>query len=621
MLRIFALVRIVVTVILVTLFSCGQISAAEQQDTMNKWTVYWYLCGSDLESLHGAATDDILEMIQGKLPDDVEIVIEAGGSNVWQNNVFEAGTISRYVYCSSGLIEYEKLPDGNMGDKEVLKDFLQLTTKHPAEHKMFVFWDHGGGTLGGVAYDERTQKSLSLNDIKEAFTEVYGNNVQKPPFDIIGFDACLMSTVETGCALQGIAKYMVASEEVEPGTGWNYTEIVNTLANNPDIESVPLGKIICDSYIEGCQAADAADMATLALIDIGRMPQLYEAYDNFGQEALMKTGSSEFFTSFARACSTVENYGGNTSHQGYYDLIDLGGMALATRDLLPASSNRLLTEVNNAVLYKVNGQYRSKGMGLSGYYPFSGKKEYYDIFTGINSASPVFKDLYSKMLVTDAVQLQGLEDVQLLNEDGWAVAQLTPEMMNCISEVRVMLGIADDDHTIYILGDDNNLIADWENGIFKDNFAGTWAALDGYLVYQDVVEVTDDYNIYAIPIKLNGMPCCLKAVYDFKQNSYKILGATREEVNNVAIKDLIKLKAGDEIVTLHYATVDGGDINEIEGAKFNLSDNFELKDVPMGDGKYAFAFEFVTPQNECRFSDVAFFSVQDGEIFLMTDEE
>lgn len=43
--------------------------------------------------------------------------------------------------------------------------------------------------------------------------------------DIIGFDACLMSMHEVGAVLAPYAKYLLGSELLEPGTGWDYTAL------------------------------------------------------------------------------------------------------------------------------------------------------------------------------------------------------------------------------------------------------------------------------------------------------------------------------------------------------------------------------------------------------------
>ena len=45
------------------------------------WSIYWYLCGSDLESGGGFATGDLSELMQVQLPEDVNVVIETGGAS------------------------------------------------------------------------------------------------------------------------------------------------------------------------------------------------------------------------------------------------------------------------------------------------------------------------------------------------------------------------------------------------------------------------------------------------------------------------------------------------------------------------------------------------------------
>ncbi len=43
-------------------------SSFNRNDT---WAVYWYLCGSDLESNGGAATTDLEEMMAAQLPENI----------------------------------------------------------------------------------------------------------------------------------------------------------------------------------------------------------------------------------------------------------------------------------------------------------------------------------------------------------------------------------------------------------------------------------------------------------------------------------------------------------------------------------------------------------------------
>ena len=55
------------------------------------------------------------------------------------------------------------------------------------------------------------------------------------PFEVVGFDTCLMATIDTAYAFSDIAKYLVASEEFEPGCGWNYTVWLQALADNTSV--------------------------------------------------------------------------------------------------------------------------------------------------------------------------------------------------------------------------------------------------------------------------------------------------------------------------------------------------------------------------------------------------
>lgn len=63
---------------------------AVQAEETDDWAIYWYLCGSDLESNYGSATEILSELMEAELPENVKIVIETGGSSQWQNETVEA---------------------------------------------------------------------------------------------------------------------------------------------------------------------------------------------------------------------------------------------------------------------------------------------------------------------------------------------------------------------------------------------------------------------------------------------------------------------------------------------------------------------------------------------------
>lgn len=61
------------------------------------WAIYWYLCGSDLESGGGFASNDLAELMEVTLPENVNVVIETGGSSEWHNDFVDASKLQRYV--------------------------------------------------------------------------------------------------------------------------------------------------------------------------------------------------------------------------------------------------------------------------------------------------------------------------------------------------------------------------------------------------------------------------------------------------------------------------------------------------------------------------------------------
>lgn len=625
----------------------------------DSWLIYWYVCGSDLESDLGAATTDMEELFEVSLPSNVRVLIQTGGATQWQNNTIKAGTIGRYLYDADGLHELEQAEDADMGSPETLEKFLQYGKDNfTADHRAFVFWDHGGGSAVGVCLDERTGSSLQLNDIRRAFAAVYPAAPESPPFELIGFDACLMATYDVANMLHGLARYMVASEEVEPGNGWEYTGWVGTLGRNPAMGGAALGQVICDSYMEGCAEYGTEDAATLSVIDLAQVPALRSAYENFGLEALRHAGENprSFFASFGREAKQAENYGGNTRDQGYANMVDLGDLAKGAANLLPNSSRGLIGSIENAVIYKVHGEYREKGSGISGFYSYNVDAENFAMYAAQDAAPLSIKCLYhyliygqmppeagtllsggspgsSSLSLPHALppsqsifSVAALEDLAVdVDGDGNAFVRLSEEQMELLTSIHCQLIYMDEKEDIILyLGSDSDIDADWEKGIFKDNFRGVWPMLDGHPVYVEITAEEDGYNIYSVPIKLNGTECNLQVAYTYSDGKYHILGARKGiGSNGMGDRNLIKLKRGDTITTIHYAMTISGDDEDftaVEVDTFTIGDAPVFREEEMGDGEYGYCFEFVTPTDDSALSRMVQFTLKNGEITTTIEE-
>lgn len=628
--------------------ACGEdISTPEPNAEAGTWAIYWYLCGSDLESNGGFATSDLMEMMEVALPENVRVVIQTGGAKTWQNNVVDADILQRYVYDSEGLTLVDELPPASMGDAATLTDFLRYCKQnYPAEKTAVLFWNHGGGSVSGAAFDERYgYDSLTLDEMQTAFGRVWEADENNPPLELVGFDTCLMATVDVAGTFAGTARYLVASEEVEPANGWDYTGWLGALAADPAMDGAALGEVICDAYYAGCQAVGTHSNATLSLTDLTRTGPLLEAYEAFGAEALAAACEDPgFFSRFARVAAQSENYGGNTREQGYTNMVDLGHMARQSTGLLQTAGD-VLNALEDCVLYRVSGPYRAESTGLSCYYSYNGDLNDLYGYTNVG-AGQAFKYFYSYEL-TGQLDDNGMEYISDLNYEelpqiqslatmGWdgmplqvdenGVSHLTlgPEADSILAGIGFSLYYFDEENDIMLLlGTDNDMNADWENGVFSDNFRGVWGGIDGHMVYMELCFEGEDYNLYSVPVLLNGEPYNLQVAYDFTTEEWSILGA-RQGIGEAGMsdKELRLLQPGDTLTTIWYLSSysgeDGLEAYAVEELTVTADTAFAEMELP--NGRYGMVFEMRDAMDNYAYSDSVFFLCEDGKISTLIYE-
>ncbi len=348
-------------------------------------TVMIYLCGADLESDGGCGTLDINEMLSADLGDNVNVVIQTGGCYSWSTQGIIDGEVQRWVIQDGTLVELQQLGERPMLDSGELSDFISFSAENfPANRYQFVFWDHGGGSLYGFGSDEIYPETvLFLPDIAAAFE----NSGIK--FDFVGFDACLMGTIEIACMLEPYADYLVGSEETEPAYGWDYTPWFNALGENSSIDTVDLGEVIVDSFLlqnaPGASEQDGPD-STLSIVALREIPKVYDALSSYMSNATVALANKEYkmlSSAVARARSFAE---------GDYDLVDI--MDFATRADLDGLEE-LASALDSAVKYSDS----TAGTGVSGlsmYFPYTDLTVYgyaKEKFAAIGFGGPIY-DFY-----------------------------------------------------------------------------------------------------------------------------------------------------------------------------------------------------------------------------------
>lgn len=612
------------------------------------WAVYWYLCGSDLETNGGFATTDLSEMMEVQLPENVNVVIQTGGAAVWQNDQMDPEKLQRWLYNSEGLQLIEEQDTANMGDAQTLYEFLAFANEnYPADKVAVTFWNHGGGSVSGAAFDElHGLDSLDLAEMYQAFDAVWPADAEHPALELVGFDTCLMATVDVASTFQNFAKYLVASEEVEPGNGWLYSGWLGALAENTDMDGAALGTAICDTYYQGCEAVGTQDQTTLSVTDLSRLEPLLDAYESFGQEALAAAAEDPgFFAELGRAAARSENYGGNTREQGYTNMVDLGHLARQTAWMLP-SAQRVCDALTDCVIYQVGGPYRAEATGLSCYYSYNGDVDDLNGYITVGE-STAFKHLYAYELTGELAEdseeyLSSLDIWELpervtladmdwdgapldLDDEGTSFLTLGPEANDVLAGIGFSLFYVDEaGDQMLLLGTDNDLTADWENGVFYDNFRGVWGALDGHLVYMELSFEGEDYNLYSVPILLNGEAYNLQVAYDFTAEEWSILGASQGlDESGMASKELRLLAEGDVITTIwKAATFTGDDDFEMYAAEeLTVTADTAFGEAPLFDGSYSMVFEMWDAAGNYACSDAVTFDCAGGEISTTVYED
>lgn len=323
-------------------------------------TVMVYVIGSDLESDGGCASEDISEMLSAELGENVNVIIQTGGASEWTNPMISSDTCQRFSIDGNNLTPVADIGLVNMAEPSTLTDFISWAAGYkPANRYELIFWDHGGGTAVGYGVDENFPDScLELSDIAQA---IGASGVK---FDFVGFDACLMGTVETAYMLEPYADYLIASEETEPGSGWYYTNWLTKLSENSSMDTVELAKIIIDDFVEGPDVS-FFDTNTLSVIELREIPYLYEKLCGFMRNSTNVLTSD--FDKISNARANAKDFG-----DGGFEQIDI-------LDYVKKSGIDGAEDLQNAVLsaVKYSNSNTVNANGLAMYFPYD-VPEYYE---------------------------------------------------------------------------------------------------------------------------------------------------------------------------------------------------------------------------------------------------
>ncbi|HYP47542.1 MAG TPA: clostripain-related cysteine peptidase [Thermoleophilaceae bacterium] len=285
-----------------------------------KWTLMVYMAGYN--NLSPFALKDLEELREVGSTEDVQVAAFVKRQ--------ETGKTERMIVRKRGEGEQvDDLGDADSGRAQTLLDFIRWAASNvPADRYGLVVWNHGSGwqpdeldalyeevrsrgardgvtprELGlrssqkigrslfkeslarvlelpsvserSIASDDGSGHSLDtieLKNVLEAATKELGG-----PFELLGMDACLMSNLEVAYEASDHVRYVVGSEDLEPGDGWPYAKILQALVDAPEMSGADLGRTIVEEYI--ASYASGSDTVTQCAVDVAAMPTFTEPFE------------------------------------------------------------------------------------------------------------------------------------------------------------------------------------------------------------------------------------------------------------------------------------------------------------------------------------------------------
>lgn len=343
-----------------------------------KKTVMIYLVGSDLESQSGAASMDIVEMMESGVDTSKNnILVYTGGTKQWFIEDIPATQNSIYKLENGEFSLVKSLESLNMGDSSTLAEFLNYgVTNHSADSYGLILWNHGAGPMIGYGVDEVHGDLLEMSEITNALSRAgFGNELK---LEFLGFDACLMGSIETAWTIKDYAEFLIASQETEPGTGWDYAFLEKL---NYYDEGNHIGQAIIDSYFSGYEEIVSqypqfeADL-TLSCMDLSKIEDVED-----GLNLLFKQVDSNILSgSFQQTskCRYETKAFGKFASTFNYDLIDLTHITSLLSSDYKEESKKLSHALKDFIVYsKANVENAS---GVSIYHPYD-NKEYMELWT------------------------------------------------------------------------------------------------------------------------------------------------------------------------------------------------------------------------------------------------
>ena len=188
------------------------------------------------------------------------------------------------------VVRVDEPPDAEAGDPTVLTNFFQWAIKEcPAERYAVFFWGHSFGPASMFAPPLPGLRVLGLPELRGALSSFRKNGQE---LDVVLFKDCWMSTLETACELQDVARFVVASQALVPiASVWPYEDLFTDLAVGKSASECALVTTLGKFY-DKPENRVPDDAVPFALLDLRKVDRVSDALNGL-VDSLREVGTED----------------------------------------------------------------------------------------------------------------------------------------------------------------------------------------------------------------------------------------------------------------------------------------------------------------------------------------
>jgi hypothetical protein len=317
---------------------------------------------ADLDQIHVALQADF-----GRGPEVIRQVLQPAGNGRLRHKAprltFWRQLLHHLERSDVRIEEHRKHLDAASG--AVLNDFLKFGRRQcPADRYAIFFYGHAFGPMG-LFYDAKTAsatpKTLRLTQLSAALRSTAG------PAELVMFRDCFVDTLEMVYQLQGVARFMIASQSGVPiANEWPWPTMLSAMM--PSASSSDVSRAIAmqlGSFFDVKANRGGDEAVPVSLIDIEGSRSLTAPLKNLVDALESARGNPVRRAACARAIDRAR-VGHNPARLGDPALVDVPTMCQNLQELGRDAVARTAKRVGDVVTSRVIKTYHSRSRRFRG---------------------------------------------------------------------------------------------------------------------------------------------------------------------------------------------------------------------------------------------------------------